>query len=62
MEFDQLIEQKMRNIFLEKSTTKWARETNPRPFFRKSKLNISLYQKSAHTKKLKTGNYLNFIE
>ena len=36
MKFDQLIEYKMRNIFLEKSHTKWGKETIPRPFSKKS--------------------------
>ena len=31
MKFSQLIEQKLRNIFPEKSYTKCARETSPRP-------------------------------
>ena len=34
----------MRNIFLEKSYTKYSEETSPRPFSEKSKLNISLNQ------------------
>ena len=32
MKFGQLIERNMRNIFLEKSYTKWGGETSPRPF------------------------------
>ena len=36
----------MRNIFLEKSCKKYDGETSPRPFFKKSKLNISLDQQS----------------
>ena len=32
MKFGQLIENKMRNIFVEKSYTKYAGETIPRPF------------------------------
>ena len=36
MKFDQLIEHKMRNIFLEKSHTKCGKETIPRPFSKKS--------------------------
>ena len=43
MKFDQLIEYKMRNIFLEKSCTKCGGET------RKLKLSISLDQYSFHT-------------
>ena len=34
----------MRNIFLEKSYTKSGVETIPRPFYKKSKLSISLDQ------------------
>ena len=37
--FGQLIE-----YILEKSCTKWGRETIPRPFSKKSKLSISLNQ------------------
>ena len=44
MKFGQLIEYKMRNIFLEKSYTKWGVETIPRPFSKKSKLSTSLDQ------------------
>ena len=40
----QLIENNMENIFLEKSYTKWSGKTIPRPFSKKSKLNISLDQ------------------
>ena len=40
----QLIEYKMRNIFLEKSYTKFGGETIPRPFSEKSKLSIFLDQ------------------
>ena len=39
MEFDQLIENKMNNIFLEKSYTKCGGGNIPRPFLKKSKLN-----------------------
>ena len=46
MEFDQLIECNMRNIFLEKSCTKCGGETSSRPFSEKLKLNVSLNQKS----------------
>ena len=42
MEFDMLIEHKMRNIFLEKSYTKFVGETIRRPFSKKQKLSISL--------------------
>ena len=41
MKFGQSIEYNMRNIFLENSCTKNDRETSPRPFSKKSKLNIS---------------------
>ena len=37
MKFGQLIEYNMRNIFVEKSYTKCARETIPRPFSKKFK-------------------------
>ena len=46
IKFGQLIEYNMRNIFLEKSYTKCDRQTSPRPFSKKSKLSISLDQKS----------------
>ena len=42
MDFGQLIEYKMRNIFFEKSYTKWDEENIPRPFSKKSNLSISL--------------------
>ena len=44
--FGQLIEYNMRNIFLEKSYTKYRGETSPRPFSRKLKLSISQNQQS----------------
>ena len=44
MKFGQLIEYNMRNIFVEKSYTKCAEETIPRPLSKKSKLIISLDQ------------------
>ena len=46
MKFGQLIEYNMRNIFLEKSYTKYGGETIPRSFSKKLKLSISLDQKS----------------
>ena len=46
MKFDQLTECNMRNIFLQKSYTKYGGETISRPFYKTSKLNISLDQKS----------------
>ena len=42
MKFCQLIKRNMRNIFLEKSYTKYGGETNPRHFSEKLKLSISL--------------------
>ena len=42
MKFGQLIECSMRNIFLEKSYTKFGGETSPRPFSEKAKLSITL--------------------
>ena len=42
LKFVQLIECNMRNIFLEKSYTKWGGETSSRPFSEKLKLSISL--------------------
>ena len=36
----------MRNIFLEKSYKKCSGEASPRPFYKKSKLSIYLYQQS----------------
>ena len=41
MKFAQLTEYNIRNIFLEKSYTKWGGETIPRPFSKNSKLSIS---------------------
>ena len=46
MELGQLIKYKMRNIFLEKPCTKCHREASPRPFYKKSKLSISLDHQS----------------
>ena len=46
MKFGQLIEYKMRNIFLKKSYTKCGGETSPRHFSKKSKLSISLNRQS----------------
>ena len=42
MKFGQLLEYNMRNIFVEKSYTKFSGETIPRPFFKKLKLSRSL--------------------
>ena len=44
MKFDQLLEYNTRNIFVEKSYTKYGVETIPRPFSKKLKLSISLDQ------------------
>ena len=44
MEFRQIIECNMGNIFLEKSYTKCDEETSPKPVSEKLKLNISLDQ------------------
>ena len=44
MKFGQLIEYNMRNIFIEKSYTKFAGETIPRPLSKKSKFSTSLDQ------------------
>ena len=46
MKFGQILEYNMRNIFLEKSYTKFGREATPRTFSRKSKLSIYLDQYS----------------
>ena len=44
--FGQLIEHNMKNIFLEISYTKFGGEAGPKPFYKKSKFNISLDQQS----------------
>ena len=44
MKFGQIIEYNMRNIFIEKSYTKYGRETIARLFSKKLKLRISLDQ------------------
>ena len=46
MKLGHLIEYNMRNVFLEKSYTKYGGETSPRLFSGKSKLTISLDQQS----------------
>ena len=46
MKFDQLIDRKVRNIFLGKSYTKCGGEIIQRPFSKKSKLSIPLDQES----------------
>ena len=42
----QLIEYNMKNIFLVKSYTKCGEEASPKPFYKKSKLSLSLDQQS----------------
>ena len=42
MKFSQLIEYNIKNIFLEKSSSKCGGVTSPRPFFKISKMNVSL--------------------
>ena len=42
MKFGRLIEYNKKNIFLEKSYTKYGGEASPRPFSTKSKLGIPL--------------------
>ena len=44
MKFDQLIEDNMKNVFLEKSYTKCVGETSSRPFSGKLELSISVDQ------------------
>ena len=44
MKFGQLVGYNLRSIFLEEGYTKCGGETIPRPFFKKSKLSISLDQ------------------
>ena len=44
MKCGQLVEYNTRNIFLEKSYTKFGGEPIPRPFSKKSKLSMSLDQ------------------
>ena len=46
MTFDHLIEHNVTNIFLEKLFRKYTRKASPRPFYKKSKLSISLDQQS----------------
>ena len=47
-----LIEYNMRNTFLEKPNTKYVRKPNPRPFYKKSKLRLSLDQQFERLKNL----------
>ena len=44
MKSEQLREHNMRNVFLEKSYTKYGEEIIPRPFSKKTKLSIYLEQ------------------
>ena len=44
MKFGQLVEYNMRNIFVEKSYTKYSGETIPKPLCKKPKLTKSLDQ------------------
>ena len=46
MDFGQMTENNMRNVFIEKSYTKCSGEARPRPFYKKSKLSIPLDQQS----------------
>ena len=46
MDFGQMTENNMRNVFIEKSYTKCSGEASPRPFYKKSKLSIPLDQQS----------------
>ena len=46
MRFGQLIEYNMRDIFLQKSYTKCAREASLRPFYKKLQFSISLDHQS----------------
>ena len=49
LKFGQLVEYNMKNIFLEKPYTKCGGEDSPRPFYKKTKLSISIDQ---HTEML----------
>ena len=46
MKFGQLITNKLKKVFLEKSYTKCGGEASPRPFYNKSKLSMSVDQQS----------------
>ena len=46
MKFGQLIDYNIKSTFLEKSYTECDRESNTRPFYKKSKLTTSLDQQS----------------
>ena len=46
MKYGQFIENIMRNNFVEKSFPKYGEKASPRPFYKKSKFNISLDQQS----------------
>ena len=46
MKFGELIEYNMRNIFIEKSYTKYGGEASPRLFYKKLKISIYLDEQS----------------
>ena len=46
MKYGQLIEYKIRSVFLEKPCTKYDGEASPISFYKKSKLSLSLDQQS----------------
>ena len=46
MKFGQLMTNKLKKVFLEKSYTKCGGEASPRPFYNKSKLSMSIDQQS----------------
>ena len=46
MKFGELIEYNMRNIFIEKSYTKYGGEASPRAFYKKLKISIYLDEQS----------------
>ena len=46
IQFGQLIEYNMKNIFLEKSYSKCGGEASPKPFYKNLKLSISLNEHS----------------
>ena len=52
MKFVQIMEYKMKNIFLQTSVTKGGEETTPRLFYKKSKVNLFLDQHSEMLKSL----------
>ena len=58
MKFGLLIEYSMRNIFLEKSYRKCGGKASPRPFYKKSKLSITLNKQSEMLQRLILLNVL----